>query len=113
MNSHSESLIRWQNDWLSEPPLTPVTGSAQSTYGDAGWPLLVSREGGGAATCHLANPIRAHFYASGEVRKVSWLTVERDLVLVSTLHLQILCWKMKGELADELRVSIDTTPATN
>ena len=62
----------------------------------------VRREGGGAATCHLAKPIRAHFYASGEVRKVSWLTVEGDLVLVSTLHLQMLCWKMKGELADEL-----------
>ena len=81
------------DDWLSEPPLTPVTGSAQSTCGEnAGCPysLALSREGGGAATCHLANPIRAHFYASGEVRKVSWLTVEGDLVLVSTLHLQIL-----------------------
>jgi hypothetical protein len=42
-------------------------------------PLLVRREGGGATTCHFANPIRADFYVSGEVRKVSWLTVEGDL----------------------------------
>ena len=47
-------------------------------------------EGGGAATCHLANPIRTSFYASGEVRGVSWLKAEGDLGALSTLQLQIL-----------------------